>query len=175
MNLYAVDVETTGLDPNTSSIVSIGAVEIGNESRYFYEECKPWDGAEVHQGALKVNGFTEDYLNNLQATEAKIIAQFFAWLKLSPMMCAHNSSFDKSFIQAAANRASLPNPFGFRTVDIHSIVHAHIVRKGEKPPEKLSLNECLKYFNLPKEPDPHNALTGARCNVQLYTAVTKKA
>lgn len=174
MNLYAVDVETTGLDPLTSSIVSIGAVEIGNENRYFYEECSPWEGAEVHDGALKVNGFTREYLSQLNQTEAQIIAKFFAWLKLSPMMCAHNSAFDKSFIQAAANRASRPNPFGFRTVDIHSIVHAHIVQKGETPPAKLSLNECLKYFNLPKEPDPHNALTGARCNVQIYNLVTKK-
>ncbi|MBP6946238.1 MAG: 3'-5' exonuclease [Candidatus Pacebacteria bacterium] len=175
MNLYAVDVETTGLDPLTSSIVSIGAVEIGNENRYFYEECSPWEGAEVHDGALKVNGFTKDYLDNLSQSESQIISKFFAWLKLSPMMCAHNSAFDKSFIQAAADRAALPNPFGFRTVDIHSIVHAHIVQKGEKPPEKLSLNECLQYFNLPKEPDPHNALTGARCNVQIYNLVTKKS
>lgn len=172
-NLYAVDVETSGLDPQKSSILSIGAVNMNNSNDFFYEECRPWEGAEVHEGALKVNGFTEDQINNFQLSEAEALERFFQWLKASPVMVAHNASFDSGFITAAAARAQLSNPFSFRTIDIHSIVHTHIVQNGEIPPERLSLNACLTYFDFPKEPDPHNALTGARCNYDIYQEVIK--
>lgn len=169
--LYAVDVETSGIDPNKSSLLSIGAVNINNLSDFFYAECRAFPDAEIHEGALKVNGFTIDQINAQPLTEAEIIKDFFQWLKAGPMMIAHNSSFDSSFIAAAALRAQLPNPFGFRTIDIHSIVHTHITQRNETPPGRLSLNECLNYFDLPKEPDPHNALTGARCNYDIYQKV----
>lgn len=175
MTLYAIDVETSGLDPFTSSILSIGAVDIQNPKRTFYAECRPFPGAEVHEGALNVNGFTEDYLAALPNDEASVIKEFFVWLSYPPMLLAHNAKFDHSFLQAAADRASLPNPFGFRSVDIHSIVHAHMVSHQHPVPKKLSLNECLAYAGLPPEPNPHNALTGAQCNYEIYQFITKKS
>ena len=41
----------------------------------------------------------------------------------------------------------------------------------ERKWKSLSLNTCLKIFGLPREPDPHNALTGAKCNVALFNSV----
>lgn len=169
--LYAIDVETSGIDPHKSSLLSIGAVNINNPQDFFYIECRPWEGAEVHEEALKVNGFSHDEIMTRNVTEAQAIKDFFQWLKAGPMMIAHNSAFDSGFIAAAALRADLPNPFSFRTIDIHSIVHTHITQKGEIPPGKLSLNTCLEYLGLPREPDPHNALTGAQCNYDIYNKI----
>ena len=173
-NLIAIDVETTGLDPLTSSIVSIGAVHIETRSE-FYIECKPWEGAERHEGALKVNGFTNEQLDSFDCTEAQAVSLLIEWatsFTTNPIMLAHNSAFDKAFISAACKRGEVKNSFNFRTVDVHSIVYTHIIKKGDVPSGQLSLNKCLEYFGLPKEPDPHNALTGAKCNVSLWQKVT---
>lgn len=172
-NLIAIDVETTGLDPQTCSIVSIGAVHVAS-GKEFYIECHPWEGAHISDGALAVNGFTREYLDSITYSEAEAVAIFQDWLEKetkTPLMLAHNSAFDKSFIAEACKRASLTSPFGFRTVDVHSIVYAHMVRTGTTPPAALTLNKCLEYFGLPVEPTPHNALTGAQCNVALWQKV----
>lgn len=172
-NLIAVDVETTGLDPRTSSIVSIGAIHLETR-KSFYIECKPWEGAEIHDEALKVNGFTREQLETFAETEATAVQAFMIWaLKYTtnPIMLAHNSAFDRGFIKQACKRAEVKDSFNFRTVDVHSIVYTHIIKKGGKPHGQLSLNKCLEYFNFPAEPTPHNALTGAQCNAMLWDKV----
>lgn len=172
--LIAVDVETTGLDPQKCSIVSIGAVDIDVPERTFYMECNAWEGAEINSGALKVNGFSMEDVLSGKESEAKAIEKFFLWImedSRTPIMVSHNSAFDKAFIECAAARARITNPFGFRTIDIHSIVYMHLLRTGKEIPSKLSLNECLQSFGLDREPDPHNALTGAKCNESLFKKV----
>lgn len=172
--LFAVDVETTGLDPHKNSIVAIGAVDIEVPERTFYIECRAWEGAEIEDGALKVNGFTREQIEAQEKTEAWAIENFFSWLTQdgdTPIMVAHNAGFDKSFVAGAALRAGCKNPFSFRTIDIHSIVYMHLLRSGNDIPTRLSLNECLQSFGLEKEPDPHNALTGAKCNQVLFKKV----
>lgn len=169
-NLIAVDVETTGLDPLTNSIVSIGAVHIASGDS-FYIECIPWLGAEISDQALAVNGFTREKLLFLDITEADAVAKFQDWARAhttNPIMLAHNSAFDRGFIQAACKRGEVKDSFNFRTVDVHSIVYAHIIRAGDVPSGQLSLNRCLAYFELPPEPNPHNALTGAQMNALLW-------
>lgn len=171
MNYYAIDVETSGLDPKESSLLSIGAVDIetGDE---FYEECQAWDGAYISKTALKINGFDEeDIYDETKATEALLLTEFFDWLRDKPMMIAHNAAFDRDFIAAAADRAGIKNPFQFRTIDIHSIVQVEMLKCRYDAPTNLSLNKCLEYFHLPAEPNPHNALTGAQCNAQIFKLV----
>jgi DNA polymerase III epsilon subunit-like protein len=172
--LFAVDVETTGLDPAQNSIVAIGAVDIETPERTFYIECKAWEGSVIEDGALKVNGFTREQIEAQEKTEAWAIQNFFSWLTQdgdTPIMVAHNAGFDKSFVAHAAKRADVKNPFSFRTIDIHSIVYMHLLRNGKEIPTRLSLNECLESFGLDREPDPHNALTGAKCNQVLFKKV----
>lgn len=169
--IYAVDVETTGLDPAIASIVSIGAVNIGDPEDTFYIECRAWEGADISDVALKINGFTREQIAGQALNEAEAIQKFFDWLQDSPIMMAHNAGFDRSFVEHAAKRAGMKNPFSFRTIDIHSIVYLHMQRKRHKIPARLSLNECLQYFGHEKEPDPHNALTGAKCNQIIYRSV----
>lgn len=170
--LIALDVETTGIDPINNSLVSIGAVEIDNPTNTFYGECRVWDGAVVTPEALKVNGFSMAQVHDAtKKTEAELVKEFFSWVGGPAIIIAHNSAFDKGFIAEAAKRAGTMNPLSFRTIDIHSIVYMHMLRKGDNIPHSLSLNACLKYFNQPKEPDPHNALTGALCNVTLFNKV----
>lgn len=171
MNYYAIDVETTGLNAKESSLVSIGAVDI-ETGDMFYEECMIWEGAYVSETALKINGFSEEDIHDeTKNSEALMIINFFDWLREHPMMIAHNSAFDRDFIAAAAERAGVKNPLSFRTIDIHSIVQVEMLKVMFKAPTVLSLNACLKYFHLPTEPTPHNALTGAKCNAAIFNRI----
>jgi len=173
-NLYAVDVETSGINPKVNSIVSIGVVSIYDPANTFYEECRVWEGAIIEQEALNVNGFTGlQVIDPNKQSEAEMLAKLKTWLGPSPIMIAHNSAFDSGFIKEAFIRAGGFSPFSFRTIDIHSIVYLHLLRNKKAIPKSLSLNNALKEFGLPREPDPHNALTGAQCNVALFNSVLK--
>lgn len=170
--IISVDVETTGVDAEKNSIVSIGAVDTGNPENTFYMECNVWDGAEINDTALRVNGFERvDIIENPdKVSEAEAIKEFFRWCRKvhhKPMMLGHNVHFDHGFVNAAADRAGAISPFNFRSLDLHSIAAVKLfLDKGELPPEALSLNEILVALGLPREPDPHNALTGAQCAYQ---------
>ena len=172
--LIAVDVETSGLDPKESSLLSIGAVDIANPGNTFYVECRAWEGAYISSTALKINGFTEEQIQSFDKSESEAIASFFDWLNQfpeKPMMVAHNASFDRDFIAEAAKRAELKTPFDFRTIDIHSITFMNMLCRRSTIPGRLGLNQCLEHFGLPKEPTPHNALTGAQCNADILMKI----
>ena len=172
MNYYSIDVETSGLDPKESSILSIGAVDIETGDT-FYGECQAWDGAYISSTALKINGFTEeDIADKTKKTEASLVKLFIDWLREKPMMIAHNAAFDRDFIAAAADRAGVRNPLSFRTIDIHAITQIEMIRCKYDVPTVLGLNKCLNYFHLPSEPTPHNALTGAKCNAAIFNKIT---
>ncbi len=55
--MIAVDVESSGTEAHKHSILSVGAIDLGNPSRpFFYEECRIWDGAKMEAEAFAVNG-----------------------------------------------------------------------------------------------------------------------
>lgn len=171
-NLYAVDVETTGTDARRHSLLSVGVVSLEDPTKTFYEECRIWDGASIEKEALDVNGFTGlEAIDPNKQSEAELVSKLREWLGPSPIMVAHNAAFDRDFIGEAFKRAGGYTPFSFRTIDIHSIVYMHLLRTKKDIPKSLSLNNCLKAFGLPAEPNPHNALTGAQCNVALLNSV----
>ena len=172
MNIISVDVETSGLHPERNSILSIGAVETGKPENTFYAECNAFQGARINDEALRVNGFKRiDVINNpKRKSEAQIITDFIDWvmrIDRNPFMLGMNVSFDYGFIKYAAERAEMRTPFNFRTLDLHTIAAVKLfLDKGKLPPPTLSLNEILLAVGLPKEPDPHNGLTGATCCYQ---------
>lgn len=174
--MISVDVETTGLDPEKSSLLSIGAVDMNDPTNTFYGECRAFDMALIFDEALNVNGFTmEQAKDKEQPSEKDLIIDFLDYvdsIEKKPIMCGMNVGFDFRFVEHACKRARLKTPFSFRTVDIHSL--AYFVYDGKINPFLiLSLNYILQSLGLPKEPDPHNALTGAKCNVDCYNGLRK--
>jgi len=172
--MIAVDVETSGVIPHVNSILSIGAVDMANPSRQFYGECRAWNGAEIDEGALAVNGFTlEQATDPARKSEGELIAEFVAWVKEvdpQPMMCGMNVAFDYNFVRLACERIGMKKPpFSYRSVDIHSVAWFYITERGSRPPKNLSLNRVLQMLGAPGEPDPHNALTGAMCSAECLS------
>lgn len=178
--MIAVDVEASGIGPETHSIVSVGAVDLSDPSRQLYEECRVWDGAHINDEALEVNGFTREQLTDpSKQSEADLVHKFAAFAE--PMadrtLAGQNVSFDRDILQAAAKRAGHTEwPFAHRTIDSHSLAWMHMIKRGLTPPldvEKkrsaLNLDAILLYCGIPEEPKPHNALTGAKSHAEVIS------
>lgn len=167
--MIAIDVESTGTNPEEHSILAIGAVDVANPANQFYDECRAWVGSRIEERALQINGFTkEEARDTSKKTEAELVAAFFSWAGTigERTLAAQNVSFDHGFLMAAAARAGLEFPFAKRTVDLHSVAWLHMSERGTVPPEKnghsgIDSDAILSYCGLPSEEKPHNALTGA--------------
>lgn len=183
--MIALDVETSGLDPHTASILSLGAVDTDEPTNQFYDECRVWDGAHISEEAIAINGFSaKEITEGDKKTEGELIRDFIAWATDRPenrTLLAQTPSFDRDFVRAACERAGIEFPFAARTIDTHSLCWLHMTANGEVPPtgkhhSLLNLDAVLKHCGIPEEPKPHNALTGALSHAEVFAriAYTKK-
>lgn len=174
--MIVVDVETTGIDPNASSIVSIGAIDFLNPKDQFSIDCRIWDGAHVENAALNVNGFSLDEIRDpAKPTEGEAVVAFYEWAKTKAnhTIAGQNPFFDLSFIMAGARRHHLGISFPNRIIDQHSICYYHMARRGLTPPlenKRTNLNSdtIMTYVGIPTEPKPHIALNGATWEAEAF-------
>ena len=169
--MLILDTECSGLRPDRHSILSLGALDFRNPDNRFYGECRVWDGAEIMEEALGVNGFThEQATDQTKQSEAELVAAFLDWSADLPerTLTGQNVSYDRDMLLCAAERGKLNWNFAYRTVDVHTLCWMHMIKANGIPPVDLehrrsALNSkaVLNYCGLDKEPDPHNALTGA--------------
>lgn len=178
--MIAVDVEGSGIGPDTHSILSVGALDLDNPSNQFYEECRVWEGAHINDEALAVNGFTKEQITDpAKQSEADLVHKFAAWAEgvADRTLAGQNVSYDRDILEAGARRATHTAwPFAHRTIDVHSLAWMHQVKRGLTPPvdpakkhSALNLTAVLAYCGIPEEPKPHNALTGAKCHAEVIS------
>ncbi|MEI6480047.1 MAG: 3'-5' exonuclease [bacterium] len=175
--MIVVDVETTGVDPDRHSIVSIGAVDFLHPERRFYEECRIWDGAIISDEALAINGYTREEVTDIKKQSLEeILKKFFMWVEESEghtIMVLH-PIFDLSFLDESAERYHLQLPFPKRSLDLHSICFAHMIKGGLIPPiinkhSAVNSDLIMQYVGIPTEPKPHIALNGALYEAEAFS------
>jgi oligoribonuclease (3'-5' exoribonuclease) len=179
--MLILDTECSGLRPERHSILSIGALDFRNPDNRFYGECRVWekDGvqAEIMDDALAVNGFTHaEATDPAKQSEAELVAAFLDWSQDLPerTLTGQNVSYDRDMLMAAAERTHLNWNLAYRTVDVHTLCWMHMVKANGVPPvdtdhrrSALNSKAILNYCGLEKEPDPHNALTGALWHAEV--------
>lgn len=175
--MLIVDIEASGTNPHKHSIVSLGAIDFSRPDRQFYAECQIFTGAHIMDDALVVNGFTEAQITDTtKLTEAELVIQFMEWTQemSDRTLTGQNVSFDRSMLQAAVERSGHQFDLPYRTLDTHTMCYMHMIKAGVTPPfdeqhrrTALNLNAVLQYCGVPSEPDPHNALTGAKCHAEV--------
>ena len=175
--MIVVDVETTGVDPDRHSIVSIGAVDFLHPERRFYEECCIWDGAIISDEALVINGYTrEEVMDTKKQSLEEILKKFFIWIEESEghTVMGQNPIFDLSFLDESAEQYHLQLPFPKRSLDLHSICFAHMIKGGLVPPiinkhSAVNSDLIMQYVGIPTEPKPHIALNGALYEAEAFS------
>ncbi len=175
--MIVVDVETTGLNPEKNSILSVGALDFDKPLSQFYGECRIREGALVSPEALKWNGFTlEQIVDNKKRTLNALLFDFMKWAEgcADLTLAGENPNFDRDFLNYSFAKYSYDFRIGRRTVDLHSLCYAHHLMRGLTPPltnrnSQVSGDMTLEYVGLPKEPMPHNALTGAKMEAEAFS------
>ncbi len=175
--MIVIDIETSGVDYQKNSIVSIGALDFSQSERRFYGECRLWDGAHINNEATAIHGLSpESVTDPSKPTEAELVRGFMEWSQHmgDRTLVGQNVSFDRDFLKAACYRAHLPWDLAHRTIDTHTLCYMHMVKRGIEPPldqqhrrSALNLDAVLVYCGIPEEPEPHNALTGALCHTEV--------
>lgn len=175
--MLIVDIEATGTNSLVHSILSIGAIDFDRPERQFYGECRRFEGAHVMDGALEVNGFTMEEVDDVaKMSEAELCIQFMEWSQecADRTLAGQNVSFDRNYLAAACDRADIQFDLPYRTLDTHTMCYMHMIARGIVPPfdeqhkrTALNLNAILNYCGIESEPNPHNALTGAKCHGEV--------
>lgn len=167
-DLFALDIETGGVDPVKNSILSIGAVHIDTGDE-IYIECRNYDDRIIDDFALKVNGFTLEQATHKSKPLPHVAYSTLVFWTLKytkkPMLIGENlPSFDVQFLRDAQRLSVSPWIFGHRHIDLHSLSFGKFGRS-------VKMDETLKLLGLPEEPRPHNALTGARVTRDAFKKI----
>jgi DNA polymerase III epsilon subunit-like protein len=167
--ILVVDLETTGLNADRHGILQIGAVWLTGGEGEFSIDCRMWDDGSIDDKALAFNGCSrERCMDKKMISEGEAVIRFLTWAGDEPFMLAgNNPSFDRSFLNAAFKRGigetqNIPN-LKHRVLDLHTLAVSYALAKGELVPSRgLYTDEIYAILDLPPEPRPHIAITGAR-------------
>lgn len=178
----AIDIETSGLDPKNSALLSVGFVPVCNgvidlsEARSFVvadtrELSSESASSRVGQSAV-VHHLTDDDLSAGIAV-SDVLEEVFAALT-GRIIVAHFAQIETSFLRTLANHTwgIAPDLVAIDTMELQ----ARIVAPGfddEPNRDALRLWSARSYFGLP-EVEAHNALGDALACAELFLAQTSE-
>ena len=119
----SVDVETSGPIPGEYSLLTIGAVNVDDESQTFECALKPLN-RNADPKALEVTGLSLDELDRTGLVPKAAMNRFDGWLANvvrsdeTPVFVGFNAPFDWSFVNYYFHRFTVSNPFGFAALDV---------------------------------------------------------
>ncbi len=170
LEIVAVDLETTGLDPRKDLILSIGLVNVDHfgvklgtawHSIVRIDRAIPGDSAVIHQ-------ITDDQSAAGEPIE-ELLPELLARLAGKPML-VHYSPIEQNFVDAACRRL-YGAPFVIPIIDTLEIGQRvferrnHLIQTGD-----LRLFNLRPRYNLPQY-KAHNALSDALATAELFLAM----
>lgn len=178
MELLFIDTETGGLDPNHSSLLSVGLVvwrdgKIYGEKELFVKESI----IKASPEALSINkiNLVEHSFKSFppKVVVETMLAFCFENTFSSPpwVIAGHNIHFDISFLKPLFEHAGFQwsKYFSHRTVDTNSVLK-FLFAVGVLNTEIFSSDEAFEYFHIPIK-DRHTALSDAVSTAKLFTAL----
>jgi ribonuclease T len=170
----SVDIEAAGPVPSAFSMLSLGAVVVGNPKKTFYVELKPVNDKFVPD-AMKVVGRTlQDFAKNGREPKEAMTA-FRDWLvsvatAAKPVFVGFNASFDWAFVNFYFHQYLDENPFGFGGIDIKSY-YMGMTGCAWEDTRSSRIDSKLKGSS----PHTHNALDDAVEQAQMFQRMMNKA
>lgn len=170
LDLLAVDVETTGLDPRRDQVLEVGWVPVRRGQVVLGEAAqvvvRPPDGTDVGHSAT-VHGLTDDALAS-EPLLGEVLPELFAALR-GHVLLAHHAPIEIGFLERAA-RETFDARLPLTAVDTMDLQHRLVVGDhGEVRPDRLRLDDARRQFGLPRY-TAHRALTDAIATGELFLA-----
>lgn len=169
LRLLAVDLETTGLDPATDRILSIGLVPVDGD-RVVLAGARRLvvRGAQDVGSSATVHGLTDDQVAQGVPLEEALTVVLTALR--GRLLLGHHVVIERTFLSAACE-AVLGAPLTCPCVDTMVLAHRLLdLRWGQDPPPgSLRLDAARRRHGLPRYRS-HEALTDALACAELYLA-----
>lgn len=173
--MISIDGEMTGLNLEKCALISLGIVDLEKPERRLYVEMRPFEGAELQEEGLAVNGFTKESLEKIPLSQKEGLEIIKKFLDESSErnVLGQNVAADIVFLNNAFLREGIDCKIPYRALDLHSMICAKLLLNKEKIPTEdrkstLNLDSLLNMAGIPDEPTPHNALTGALSAAEVY-------
>lgn len=158
ITMIVVDLETTGINPQTSEITEIGALKIkGNEiigtySQLIDPKCRL--SAEIQ----KLTGITDAMLEG-QPVLDKVLPDFLDFSEDCPII-GHNILFDFSFLKYQSQKRGLV--YERKGIDTLKLATYYLPDLPSK-----SLSYLVEYFEIQRE-QAHRAFDDAKATFEIY-------
>lgn len=170
IEIAAIDLETTGLDPKKDAILSIGLVNIdrwGVRLGTAWHEIVRIDTAIPGDSAV-IHKITDDQAASGEPLQ-KLLPEVLARLAGRPML-AHYSPIEQKFLDVAC-RKLYGAPFVAEIIDTLEIGQRVFERRNHLiQPGDLRLFNLRPRYNLPQY-KAHNALSDALATAELFLAM----
>jgi len=171
LDIVALDLETTGLDPDKDQILSIGLVEL-KQGKIFLDSA--WHkiinvGTLVPEPTAVIHQITDDIARSGEPL-AKILPELLERLA-GKVMLVHYAFIEQQFLNAACLKL-YGSPFIMRTIDTLPIAQRRMQQRNHTiQPGNLRLFNLRTYYNLPSY-KAHNAFYDALATAELFMAMT---
>lgn len=170
IEIVAIDLETTGLDPVTDSILSIGSVTISDLGIVL---ASSWHqiiniAMDIPESSAVIHHITDD-----QAAHGKPIELVFPLLLQrlqGKVMLVHHASVEQNFLNMLSEQF-YGIPLLIPIIDTQVLAHRQFVRRNQPIKEgDLRLFNLRERFQLPRY-KAHNALNDALATAELFLAM----
>jgi len=159
-----IDLETTGLNPQTCEIIEISAVKIENnmQTEVFTELVKP--SVKLSQDIIDLTSITNDMLSSSPSINI-ILPKFLDFIG-NDVLVGHNIDFDTNFLSVACQRLHLK--FNAKVVDTLSLSKLYY---PELPDHKLGT--VCHYLNV-ENSNAHRALSDCLATQEVFEIMQKE-
>lgn len=156
--LWFLDIETSGLDPNYHEPIEVAYI---NQQGRFEEFSLPFDEGKADDTALEVNGWGKRKFARQLSHEAA--CALMASTLEGAIIVSNNVAFDVSFLEAFMRRNHFDPPWHYSNIDLKSLVAG---RLGVSPLQ-VSTSSIIKHTGV-TNPSAHTALGDAEWNLNVY-------
>ena len=158
-NFVIYDLETTGIDSVSDSIIEIGAVKIvnGKVTQKFSTFVNPQ--RPIPQEASRVNNITDEMVADAPVIN-DVIHDFMSFIDGCVLMGYNNINFDNKFIFKVLKDLGID--FKNETMDVYNIV-----RNSQIKPKNFKLTSVAKYLGVDLE-GAHRAYNDAYATAQIF-------
>lgn len=154
----AIDIETTGLNPERDKIIEIGALKVidGKITQEFSELINP--SIPISHRITSLTGITDKLLKDAPDIE-KVLKEFLEFAGDLPVL-GHNILFDYSFLKVNfSNLGILYERLGMDTLKLSRNLHNNL--------ESKSLSSMCRYYGI-YNAHAHRAFDDAKAAYELY-------
>ncbi|MGC9349845.1 MAG: exonuclease domain-containing protein [Anaerolineae bacterium] len=171
----SVDVETSGPNPGSYDLLSIGACRTDDLDSAFYIELQPVTGNAI-PGALAITGLSMGTLAETGVAPETAMMRFESWLHEAvsseerPIFVALNAAFDWMFVSDYFHRFLRRNPFGHSALDIKAF---YMGLTGVRWARTSMRYLAARYLDGRKL--THHALQDAKDQAEIFAHILREA